>query len=213
MRLGIAIALLGLAGCAGLDTAAIEGYDSVRAAIEVKTDATTGVVTASSAPAAKEDVFRPNIFAGMDASGLSTGPAPSARARSKFYVLGEKAADGAVRVYFVSEGQTPIMETQLQEKPWPETNPDSHGYVGEPWRKVFWELVDYRHECDALKQKCVRFKTDRMKLSTDDVRALLAEGRGEIRVSQGEYRTVSSRLDTDQLLAVLDALGARERFQ
>jgi len=213
MRLGIAATLALLVGCTGLDKPAIEGYDNIRAAIAVRTDAATGTVTASSAAAAKEDVSRPTIIIGMDASGQFSGVAPTERARSKFYVEGQKAADGSVRIYFVSAGQAPVMETELQEKPWTETNPDSHGYVGEPWRKVFWELVEYRHECDALKLRCLRFKTDRMKLSEEDVRALLAEGRKEIRVSQNEYRVVDLRLDVDQLTAVLDALGVRERFR
>jgi hypothetical protein len=213
MRLGIAAVLVVLTGCTGLDVPAIEGYDAIRAAIEIRTDPATGTMIASSAPAAKEEIFRPTYVDGMDNSGTFTGVLPSDRARSKFYVEGHKAADGSVQVYFVSAGQTPVMETEAQEKPWTETNPDSHGYVGDPWRKVYWELVEYRHECEGAKRTCVRFKTDRMKLSEEDVRALLAEGRDEIRVSLGEYRQVSSRLDVDQLTAVLDALGARESFK
>lgn len=213
MRLGIAATLALLVGCTGLDKPAVEGYDSIRAAIVVETDAATGALTASSSTAAKEEVSLPNVSSGMDASGQFQGSVHTQRARSKFYVEGQKLADGSVRIYFVSAGQTPVMETELQEKPWTETNPDSHGYVGEPWRKVFWELVEYRHECDALKLRCLRFKTDRMKLSEDDIRALLAEGRKEIRVSQNEYRVVDLRLDVDQLTAVLDALGVRERFR
>lgn len=213
MRFGITAALVMLSGCAGLDVPAIEGYEAIRAALDIKTDPATGTITASAAPAAKEEVYRPTYISGMDDSGTFTGVLPSERARSKFYVEGHKAADGTVQIYFVSAGQTPVMETAIQEKPWTETNPDSHGYVGDPWRKVYWELVEYRHECDGPKLTCVRFKTDRMRLSEEDVRALLAEGRDEIRVSRGEYRQVSSRLDVDQLAAVLDALGARERFK
>lgn len=213
MRSGFAVVLVMLAGCAGLDVPAIEGYDAIRAALDIRTDPATGTLIASAAPAAKEEVFRPTYMSGMDDSGTFTGVAPSERARSKFYVEGHKASDGSVQIYFVSAGQTPVLETEVQEKPWTETNPDSHGYVGDPWRKVYWELVEYRHECDGPKLTCVRFKTDRMKLSEEDVRALLAERRDEIRVSRSEYRQVSSRLDVDQLTAVLDALGAREDFK
>lgn len=211
MRLGLFAAGLLTAACASLDKPGLEAYDDIRAAIAVKADAATGMTTASSEPAAKEEVFRPPIMDSMDASGLSGGALTGERARSKFYVLGEKAADGSVKVYLVSAGQTPVLETEAQKKPWTETNPDAHDYVGDPWRKVYWELIDYRHECSG--RMCTRFKTDRMKLTADDVRAMLAEGRDEIRVSFSERRIVDTRLDIDQLAAVLDALGAANQFR
>jgi len=213
MRLVVVFAFCALAACAGLDVPAVKGYDNIRAAVEVKTDPATGVTSANSRAAAKEEVYRPLYAVGMDASGQFDGGAPSKRARSKFYAEAEKAADGTVRVYFVSDGETPVIETELQEKPWTEKNPDSHGFVGDPWRKVYWELVEWRTNCDTAKLRCLRIKKDRMKLSNEDVRVLLAEGRDEIRVSFREYRTVSTQLDIDQLAAVLDALGVREQFQ
>ena len=45
MRLGIAVGLLVLVGCAGLDKPALESYDDIRAAIVVTTDPETGEVT------------------------------------------------------------------------------------------------------------------------------------------------------------------------
>lgn len=210
MRLGWVFACVLLASCAGLDKPAIEGFDQIRAAIVVSTDTATGATVASSAPAAKEEIERPTFIDGMDLSGTFSGVVPSGRAKSKFYVVGEKAVDGVLQVYLVNTAEFPVAEGDAQQKPWTQTNPDFHGYVGDPWREVRWELVEYRHECAA--RLCTRFSTDRMKLTDADIRAILAEGRDEIRVSFGERKIVSTRLDRNQLLAVLDALGVRDLF-
>lgn len=214
MREGIVAAGLLLAACAGLDKPGLEAYQDIRAVVVVTNDPATGITTASSEPAAKEEVDVTGVtYGALDEDSSFSGASLGKRSRSKVFVQAEKAADGSLQVFLVSKVEKPISELQLQEKPWTETDPDAYGYVGDPWRKVFWELVEFRSECRESKLICTRFKTDRMKLTTDDVRALLAEGRNEIRISLDKYKIVGARLDADQLVAVLDALGAGSQFR
>ena len=210
MRLGCVLVCALLASCAGLDKPALKGYDRIRAAVAITTDAASGVTVATSEAAAKEEIDRVSFANDPDGSGTFTGSLPGGRKKSKMYVLGERSAGDSVEVYLVGKGETPVADTDVRKKPWTETNPDWHGYVGDPWRKVSWELVEHRHECAG--QICIQFGVNRMRLTQEDVSALLADGRDEIRVSFDEWRSVDWRLDKDELVAVLDALGVRERY-
>jgi hypothetical protein len=210
MRLGLLLVCALPASCVGLDKPALEGYDQIRAAVSVITDAATGVTIASSEAAAKEEIDRISFASDPDGSGTFTGALPAGRATTKMYVLGEKATDAAVRVFLMTKGEAPVADTDVRKKPWTETDPNRYGYIGDPWRKVNWELVEHRYQCGG--QVCTQFLADRMQLTDDDVRALLADGRDEIRISFSKWKQVDWRLDKDELLAVLDALGVRERY-
>jgi hypothetical protein len=213
-NLGLLAGVAALSACAGLDKSGLETYDEIRAAILVSTDPTTGIVTASTEPAAKEEVEISDFPTGpLDASGSGSGSLGTDRDREKAFVLAERAAGGATQVYVVHRRVYPIPETSLQAKPWTETDPDRTGFIGETWREVPFELVEFRYECTGSRVICTRYATDRLKLSADDVRALLRQNKDSIRVSFHDYRTVSWRLDTDELTAILDALGATEDFR
>jgi hypothetical protein len=203
-----------LAGCAGLDRPGLETYADIRAAISVTTDAAAGITVASSEPAAREEVTIEDIGVdGFDQTGLAGAPLNQQRAHRKVFVLGEKRADGSVSVFIVDRASYPIAETDLQNKPWTETNPDRKGIIGEAWRPAPWELVEYRYECPGSRLNCTRFREDRLRLSADDVQALLVEESEKIRIGVERLKQPFWRLDKDELVAVLDALEATDLFR
>lgn len=215
MRLGIAVALLALAGCAGLDKPALESYDDIRAAIVVTTDPATGAVTANSAAASKEEM-QPTMH--FDRSGdqfdLSTASAQtSGRAYATAYVEGVRGKEGGVQLYIVSFERNPVARTEIHERPWSVTDPDRHGFIGDPWRRTEMQLVELSFDCSGQRETCTRVSVDRMVLTDEDVRALLSSPRENIPVNFDSWRTAAWRIDKDALLAVLDALGARDGFQ
>jgi len=215
MRLGIAVALVALAGCVGLDKPALESYDDIRAAIVVTTDPATGAVTANSAAASKEEI---DATMHLDRSGdqfdLSKASAQtSGRAFATAYVEGVRAKDGSVQLYIVSLERGPVARTETSERPWTATDPDRHGFIGDPWRRTAMELVELSFDCAGQRETCVRRSVDRMILTGEDVKALLAASREDIPVNFDSWRTADWRIDKDAILAVLDALGAREGFQ
>jgi len=203
-----------LSACAGLDKPGLKTYEEIRAAIVVTTDGATGVVTASSELAARQEIRISDIgVASMDESGLFGAPVNSQRRRETVFVQVDRQPAGVTQVYIVHRRNYPISDTELQTKPWTETDPDRTGFVGEPWREVPWELVEFRYECPGSLLNCTRYSTNRLKLSSEDVRALLQENRDEIRVSFGESKIVSWRLDAHELLAALDAVDATNQFR
>lgn len=214
MRLGTTVGLLILAGCAGLDKPALEHYDEIRAAIAVTTDPETGVVTASSAAASKAEVSPTMLLdRSSDQFDLSTASAQSSRrSLETAYIEGVRSSAG-LQVYVVSFERYPVARTEISERPWTITDPDRHGFIGDPWRRTPMELVDLSFDCSGLRETCTRNSIDRMVLTDEDVRALLASSREDIPVNFDSWRTADWRIDRDALLAVLDALGARDSFQ
>jgi hypothetical protein len=203
-----------LSGCAGLDKPGLKTYEEIRSAIVVTTDSATGVVTASSELAAKQEIRISDVGVdSIDGSGLFGAPVNSQRRRESVFVQADRHPAGVTQVYIVHRRNYPISDTELQTRPWTETDPDRTGLVGEPWREVPWELVEFRYECPGSLLNCTRYSTNRLKLSSEDVRALLQENRDEIRMSFGNAKIVSWRLDADELLATLDAEGATNQFR
>lgn len=215
MRLGIAVGLLVLVGCAGLDKPALESYDDIRAAIVVTTDPETGAVTANSAAASKEEIGQTMH---LDRSGnqfdLSNASAQtSGRSLETAYVEGVRAKGGDVQLYIVSLERNPVARVETSERPWTVTDPDRHGFIGDPWRRTAMQLGELSFDCSSQRETCTRLSIDRMILTGEDVKALLASPREDIPVNFDSWRTADWRIDKDALLAVLDALVARERFQ
>lgn len=213
---GICLAAIGLvlAGCAALDKPALESYDDIRAAISVVTDPATGVMTASSEPAAKEQV-NINDAGGpiMDSDGSIGAPRNSQRSKTTGFVQAERQAGGATQVYFVYRRIYPVSEEQLQDRPWSQTDPDRTGWVGNPWREVPMEQVEFRNECPGSRLSCTRYSTSRLRLSSEDVKAVLGQGGKEIRFSLASYKDIHWRIDANELRAVLDALNATGEFR
>lgn len=213
MRLGIIAAVAVLASCVSNETPALRGYDSIRAAIEVKADGAGGAIIASSAPAARVlTEYDHTIIGGMDDSGLVTGPGGSTRSTRTVFVEGRKAAGDVVSVDIVRVREVRVAKPAAGDAPPPRETGDVMR-VGAGLREVAWQPTIYEHECQPDRAYCLRRVVDRLSLSPDDVRALLGDGSNEILLATKIGTYTNWRLDKHELTAVLDALGARERFR
>jgi hypothetical protein len=198
-----------LCACAGLDQPGLETYQEIRNAVTVTTDSDTGIVRASSEPAAKVEVDIRDIgSAGIDESGLMGGPVNSQRARQTAYFVAERTPTGETQVLVIWRRQHPLAEENLQDKPWTEQpNPSRVGLIGQAWREIPRELVEFRYECPGSKLNCTRYAADQYRLSPEDVRALLVEKQDKIRISFNDRKDADWHLDADELIVVLDAIG------
>lgn len=203
------LTVLALYGCAGLDRPGLESYDDIRGVIILTTDPATGIITASSERAAKVEIRVRDVgVAAMDESGLmGGGPVNSQRSMQTAFFIAERMPTGKMQVFVVWRRHFPISEYQLQEKPWTEIDSDKTGLIGVAWREVPRELVEFRNECPGSRFNCTRYATDRYHLSEATVRTLLTEGQEKIRISFNDVKGADWRLDVDELVATLDAIG------
>jgi hypothetical protein len=213
LRLGIIAAVTILASCSSNEKPALRGFDAIRAAVEVKIDAAGAAVMASSAPAARVlTEYDHTIIGGMDDSGLVTGPGGSTRSTRTVFVEARKAAGDSVTVDIVRVGEVRVAATAAGASP-PAWEDGDGMRVGAGLRDVSWQPTVYVHECEPGRPYCLRRVIDRLTLSPEDVRAVLAEGSDEILLATRRGSYTEWRLDKNELIAVLDALGARERFR
>lgn len=213
MRLGIIAAVALLTSCASNETPALRGFDAIRAAIEVKTDSTGNTVTASSAPASRVlTEYDHTLIGGMDESGLVSGPGGSTRSTRTVFVEARKNAGDSVTVDIVRVREVRVAKSAADASP-PEREEDDGMRIGADLRKISWQPTEYEHDCEPGRPYCFRKIIDRLSLSPDDVRALLGDGSNEILLATNIGTYTDWRLDKHELTAVLDALGARERFR
>lgn len=213
MRLGIIAAVAVLASCANNEKPALRGFDDIRAAIEVTTDSATNSVTASSAPAARVlTEYDHTVIGGMDESGLVTGPGGSTRSTRTVFVEARKAAGDSVTVDIVRVREVRVATPAAGASP-PAWEEGDGMRVGADLREVSWQPTVYEHDCQPDRPYCLRKIIDRLSLSPADLRAVLADGSDEILLAMRRGRYTEWRLDKHELAAVLDALGARERFR
>lgn len=212
MRLGIIAVVALLASCASNEKPALGGFDAIRAAIEVTTDS-TGAVMASSAPAARiVTEYDHTVIGGMDESGLVAGAGGPTRSTRTVFVEAREAAGDVILVDIVRLREVRVAKPAAGDAP-PELDADDTMRIGMGLREVAWRPTIYEHDCKPDRPYCIRKIVDRLSLSAEDVRALLGDGSDEILLATKIGTYTEWRLDKDELRAVLDALGARERFR
>lgn len=213
MRFGLAVGFLVLAACSSLEEPRLQTYDAIRAAVAQASDP-SGAVTVSSEPAARVVTeYDPTLIGDMDETGLGSGPGGSTRSTKTMFVEGRKAAGGEVAIDIVRVREVRVSKGAADDAPAELSGLDAEGRIGAKWRTVYRRPTTYAHTCPPDRPYCLRRIVDRLVLANEDVRALLSEDGNEIAVSFWYWKNVDWRLDKDELTAVLDALGVRERFQ